>query len=217
MKNLLFNAFYQGKDEEALGAGNCASVAIIKAAMFSFGYEVVRYVIQQDTYEVTLRNGDEIAFTASELLYATQESSFILGKAKDETELEQFTKILNYAHICFATICKMAQKHGDFSSRYSKFIIPDTFELAVEIINDGTFTPHVYEFLGLEEHASATYRTKLRKKIKQSKGMVLWTNTHAMYASEGYFDLYGKKQKFTGRFMFKLPGKIAAGIFQLKP
>ena len=140
-----------------------------------------------------------------------------MGSYKNDTEKEQFTEILDYAHICFATICKMAQKQGDFSSRYSKFIIPDTFELAVEIINDGTFTPHVYEFLGLEEHASATYRTKLRKKIKESKGMVLWTNTHAMYASGGYFDHYGKKQKFTGRFLFKLPGKIAAGIFQLKP
>lgn len=216
MKKLLFNAFYQGKDEESIGAGNCASIAIIKAAMFTFGYDVINYEEEQNSYLVTLKNGENISFNESELLYAKKESSFILGKYKNETEKEQFLEILDYAHLCFASICKMAQKNGDFSSRYSKFIKPESFELAVEIINDGTFTPHVYEFLGLEDYTSATYRTKLRKRVKQSFGMVLWTNAHAMYSSEGYFDLYGKKQKFKGRVMFKLPGKIAAGIFQLK-
>jgi len=216
MKKLLFNAFYQGKDEESVGAGNCASIAIIKAAMFTFGYEVISFEKEQNIYHVTLKNGEKISFNENELLYAKKESSFILGKYDTETEKEQFNEILEYAHICYATICKMAQKNGDFSSRYSKFIIPENFELAVEIINDGTFTPHVYEFLGLEDNATATYRTKLRKKVKQSFGMVLWTNSHAMYSSEGYFDLYGNKQKFKGRVMFKLPGKIAAGIFQLK-
>lgn len=217
MKNLLFNAFYQGKDAESIGAGNCASIAIIKAAMFTFGYDVVSYEKEQNSYLVTLKNGENISFNDNEFLYAKKESSFIFGKYKNESEKEQFSEIINYAHICFATICKMAQKHGDFSSRYSKFIIPESFELAVEIINDGTFTPHVYEFLGLEDYASATYRIGLRKKIKQSYGMVLWTNSHAMYSSEGYFDLYGKKQKFKRRVMLKLPGKIAAGVFQLKP
>lgn len=217
MKQLLFKAFYQGKDEESLGAGNCASIAIIKAAMFSFGYDVIAYEKVDDSYNVTLKNEEKLSFSENELSYAKKESSFILGNYKSENEKEQFLEILEYAHLCFASICKMAQKNGDYSSRFSKFIKPESFELAVEIINDGTFTPHVYEFLGLEEYVSATYRTKLKKRIKQSYGMVLWTNTHAMYSSEGYFDLYGKKQKFKGRVMFKLPGKIAAGIFQLKP
>lgn len=30
MKSLLFKAFYQGKDEEAVGAGNCARIVIFK-------------------------------------------------------------------------------------------------------------------------------------------------------------------------------------------
>ena len=217
MKKLLFKAFYQGKDAESIGAGNCASIAIIKAAIFTFGYNVISYKKAGNSYLVTLKNGDSLTFNESELLYVKKESSFLLGKYKNESEKEQFLEILDYAHLCFASICKMAQENGDFSSRFSKFIKPESFELAVEIINDGTFTPHVYEFLGLEKHVSATYRTKLRKRIRQSCGMVLWTNSHAMYSNEGYFDLYGKKQKFNGRVMLKLPGKIAAGVFQLKP
>jgi hypothetical protein len=216
MKKLLFNAFYQGKDEESVGAGNCASIAIIKAAMYTFGYDVIGFEKELSIYHVTLKNGEKISFNENELLYAKQESSFIIGKHSNETEKKQFSEILDYAHLCFTTICKMAQHNGDFSNRYSKFIIPENFELAVEIINDGTFTPHVYEFLGLEDNASATYRANLRKKVKQSYGMVLWTKSHAMYASEGYFDLYGKKQKFKRRVMSKLPGIIATGIFKLK-
>ncbi|MDP2890476.1 MAG: hypothetical protein Q8P34_16110 [Bacteroidota bacterium] len=216
MKDLLFKAFYQGRDQESLGAGNCASLGLIKAAIFTFGFDVISYKKEDDTYRVILKNGDKISFTESELNYAKKESSFILGEYKSSDEEEQFSEILNYAHLCFASICKMAQINGDYSSRYSKFIIPENFEMAVEIINDGTFTPNVYELLGLEDYVTPTYRTKLTHKINESYGMLLWTGVHAMYANNGNFDLYGKKEKFTGRIMLKLPGKIAAGIFQIK-
>ncbi|MEB2777466.1 hypothetical protein SYJ56_19280 [Algoriphagus sp. D3-2-R+10] len=217
MKNLLFKAFYQGKDEEFLGAGNCASVALIKAAMFTFGHEVISYVKEGKDYKVTLKNGDSVSFSEDELSYAKKESSFIIGKSEDENEKKEFQKILDFAHLCFAVICKMAQLNGDFSSRFSKFIIPENFEIAVEIINDGTLTPQVYEFLGLEEHVTPTFRYKLKKRVKQPLGMVIWTKSHAMYCSEGSFDRYGKKEKFDGRIMAKLPGKLALGIFQVKP
>jgi hypothetical protein len=217
MSDLLFKAFYQGKDEESLGAGNCASVALIKAAMFTFGYDVISYLTQGDTYNVTLKNLDKVSFTEAELQLVKKESSFILGEHENSEEKEQYENILDYAHICFASICKMAQKHGDYSSRFSKFIVPDSFEIAVEIINDGTFTPNVYEFLGLENHVTPAYRAKLTSKINEPYGMVLWTGVHAMYANNGYFDLYGAKEKFTHRIMTKLPGIIATGVFQIKP
>jgi hypothetical protein len=217
MKELLFRAFYQGRDEESLGAGNCASIGLIKAAIFTFGFDVVSYQKEEDTYKVSLKNGDKLSFTEAELNYAKKESSFILGEYENSEEKEQFKEILEYAHLCFASICKMAQKNGDFSSRYSKFIVPNNFEMAVEIINDGTFTPNVYEFLGLENHVTPTYRTKLLNKINEPYGMLLWTGVHAMYANNGYFDLYGKKEKFNSRIMMKLPGKIASGVFQIKP
>ena len=217
MKDLLFRAFYQGRDEESLGAGNCASLGLIKAAIFTFGFNVISYKKEEDTYNVILKNGDKLSFNEAELHFAKKESSFILGEHENLEEKKQFIEILDYAHLCFASICKMAQKNGDFSSRYSKFIIPDNFEMAVEIINDGTFTPNVYEFLGLENHVTPAYRTKLLTKINEPYGMLLWTGVHAMYANNGYFDLYGKKEKFKSRIMIKLPGKIAAGVFQIKP
>ena len=217
MKDLLFKAFYQGKDEESLGRGNCASLALIKAAIYTFGFDVFNYFKESDTYYIILKNGDKLSFTEKELAYSSREASFILGKSENPTEKEDYKKIRSYAYLCFASICKMAQKNGDYSRRFKKFIIPDTFELAVEIINDGTGTPEVYEFLGLENNVTPAYRTKLLTKIKEPFGMVMWTGTHAMYANNGYFDLYGKKRKFKARFMMGLPGKLATGVFQIKP
>lgn len=216
MEELLFKAFYQGKDTQSFGAGNCASIALIKAAILTFGFDVFNYSKQDEIHQVELKNGEKLVFTDSELEYASKEASFILGETQDVNEKIEFEKIRSYAYLCFTSICKMAQKHGDYSKRLKKFIIPDSFELAVEIINDGTYTPLVYEFLGLEDYTSPIYRMKLNARINSNLGMILWTNTHAMFTTNGYFEKYGDKIKFTGRAMYSLPGKIALGIIQLR-
>lgn len=212
-KSIIIKAFYQGKDMESLGAGNCASVALIKAAIYSYGFDVLQYEVRGHTYHVKLKNGDDIAFTKEELAYASKQSSFIQGKTENDETRKQYKKILDYAHICFATICKMAQKHGDYSQRRSKIVVPDDFEEAVEIINDGTLTPEVYEFLGLEDNVSPVYRKRIWRWIKGKKGLVIWTKSHAMFAANGYFDLYGKPVRLKARFMFKLPGNLVLGLF----
>ena len=61
--NNLFNAFFQGKNEELVGAGNCASIALIKAAMAKFGMEVLECVLTKGLYKVKFRNGERIEFT----------------------------------------------------------------------------------------------------------------------------------------------------------
>jgi hypothetical protein len=138
---------------------------------------------------------------------AKRESSFVPSDTESEEK--------NYAHLCFATMCKMVQIHGDYSQRFSKFIIPNSFEQAVETINDGTYTPEVYELLGLEKNVTPPVRYKLKKHISDDCGMVVWTASHAMFAADGYFDLYGDRTKFKSRTMFQVPGKIFIGVFQL--
>jgi len=215
-KKTIIRSFYQGKDEDYQGAGNCASIAVIKAAIYTFGFDVFDYTIENDTYFVKLKNNDKITFTKQELGYASKESSFIQGKAVDKEETQAFKKIQEYAHICFTVICKMAQIHGDFSQRFSKFIIPETFEIAVETINDGAFTPEVYEFLGLEDYVTPVIRIRIRKRIRSKRGMVVWTGSHAMFAAGGYIDVYGKPVRFRNRFMIRLPGNFISGLFQIK-
>ncbi len=213
---LIIRSFYQGKDEESLGAGNCASVALIKAGMYSFGYDLLQYEVFDQTYHVKMKNGDSVEFNSEELEYASRESSFIPGKTEDDETKKEYDKAIDYAHLCFATMCKMAQRYGDYSQRFSKFIIPKDFETAVEIINDGTFTPEVYEFLGLEEHISPVYRTRIEKRVKSKMGSVIWTKSHAMFAANSFFDRYGKPVKLKNRFMLRLPGKFITGLFQVK-
>lgn len=204
----IFSAFYQGKDEESTGAGNCASVALIKAAIYTYGFNVFDYIFENDVYTIQLKNGDSIQFTLSELEVAKRESSFVPSGAECDEK--------DYAHLCFATMCKMVQIHGDYSQRFSKFIIPDSFEQAVETLNDGTNTPEVYELLGLEKHVTPVYRYKLKEHLSDDCGMVVWTSAHAMFAADGYFDLYGERTKFKSRTMFQVPGKIFTGVFQLR-
>lgn len=215
-KKLLIRSFYQGKDEEFMGAGNCASVALIKAAIYTFGFNVFNYTIENEIFQAKLKNGDKLSFTQKEFEYASKQSKFIPGKPLNEQELNAFKEINYYANLCFTIICKMAQKHGDFSQRFSKFIIPENFETAVETINDGTFTPEVYEFLGLEDNVSPVFRMRIRKRIRSKRGLVVWTGSHAMFAAGGYLDLYGKPVRFRKRFMIKLPGNFITGLFLLK-
>jgi hypothetical protein len=211
----IFPAFYQGVYEDSTGAGNCASIALIKAAIYTFGFEVFEYTLQNDKYSVKLKNDDTVQFSVTELDFAKSQSSFILSDTDSQEEESAFNEILEYAYLCFATICKMVQIHGDYSQRFSKLITPDSFEQAVETINDGTTTPEVYELLGLEKNVSPIYRYKVKQHVSDDCGMVIWTTGHAMFAADGYFDLYGNRTKFKSRTMFRVPGKIFTGVFQL--
>lgn len=213
----LIRAFYQGKNEENAGAGNCASIALIKAAINTFSFNVFDLEDNGDTKIVTLKNGEQVSFDKSELILTSKNSSFILGNAKDELEIDLFPKLLDYAHICFVVMCKMIMKFGDYNKRLDEFIYPDNIELALETLNDGTNTPNVYELLGLENHVSPVIRYRnLRKIVNQQPSCVAWSGAHTVFASNGYYDRYGIAFKFSGRVMKKMPGKFIAGVFYLK-
>ena len=215
--NKIFTAFFQGKDETAAGAGNCASIAIIKAAIYTFGDQIFQEWSQQENrYNIILKNGDQVTFTQEEFDYAKEEASFILGEAENEADNQLFVEMRELAYLSFTAICKMVQIHGDYSSRLKQFIIPEDFKTAVEIINDGTDTPDVYELLGLEDHVTPIYRWKIKKRTKSDTGMVIWTKGHAMFAAKGYFDLYGNRIKIRNRVMRILPGNVISGMFKLK-
>lgn len=214
---LIFSAFYQGKDFEDEREGNCASIAIIKAAMYTFGKNSINYILNKNTYEVTLKNDDKISFTKDELELVKKDASFILGDfEKDGNTKKKYEQYLDFAHLCYAAMCKMVAKKGDYNSRLKKIIYPQDFQLALETLNDGTHTPSVHRLLGLEKYVSPTFGSEFRKKAKEDVGMILWTYSHAMFAANGNLDLYGNKIKVSGRIMRAIPFKILLGGFKLK-
>jgi hypothetical protein len=217
---LIFTAFYQGKDAEGDREGNCASIAIIKAAMYTYGENAISYVVKNGVYQVTLKNGAQVSFTEDELDLVVKDGSFVLGDYQDDKDdgasLDIYGRYRDFAHICFASMCKMVASEGDYNSRAGKTIYPEDFELALETLNDGTHTPSVHELLGLDEHVTPAFGGKFKKRVWADVGMVFWTPRHAMFAAKGRLDWYGNPIRVRGRLVGPFPHRMLVGGFKLK-
>lgn len=127
----IIRGFYQGI------AGNCASIAAIKAAIMAFGARPVfsRTGADGDGYVVVMRDGDdEYSFTADELEMAKRMSRFRGDHAV----------LLSHAHFMFAAMARRAQlENNDGSSGMS-------FAEAVDSLNDGEYWKEGLHWLGLE-------------------------------------------------------------------
>lgn len=173
--SLLFIGFKQGTVEsDAKKAGNCASVAIIKAAIGTYGVNKVFSIHEQrDTVLVILKNGTKLALSKSELDLASKKSAFIPG---DTTKLPVM-ELYRYAQLCFAVLCKNYQNN---------FTKNKTYEQSIDIINQGYTTAEIYKLLGLkvkEVGNNPSYET-----LKPYKNLVLWNSAHGVYFNEGYYD-----------------------------
>jgi len=69
------NSFYQGK------ANNCASIALIKAAMDKYGYKnVYQLKKERDQYVIVLRDNTELTISQEEFDLAKETSKFEKSK-----------------------------------------------------------------------------------------------------------------------------------------
>lgn len=103
----LFSAFKQGivKTQEKK-AGNCASVAIIKAAIGTYGTgKVFQQHLRENGIAVILRDGTLLSLTLAELEMASAASAFLPG----DTAQKELKEIFNYAQLCFAVLVKRYQ------------------------------------------------------------------------------------------------------------
>jgi cold shock CspA family protein len=198
----LFYAFAQGQVvSNDLSAGNCASVALIKAAIEAFGLNNVFDHIQTPAgYEVTLKNGQKIQVTTAEYQKAKKASAFRSGKGKDAQQQAVLDEIREYAYLCFAVIIKHVDLYGEvFKKGYT--VPAASWAEAVEMVNDGLYTPLCYYYLGLENHVR-----KLRE-LSSTKGrgaIVAWSGGHAVYVNDQRYDKGGApaamRPRFYGRF-----------------
>jgi hypothetical protein len=198
----LFYAFAQGQVlTNTLSAGNCASVALIKAAIEAFGLNAVfNQVETSDGFEITLRNGQTIQLTKTEHQQAKKASAFMPGKGKDAQQQAVFDGIREYAYLCFAVIVKHVALHGEVFKKGHSVPAADWTE-AIEMVNDGLYTPLCYHYLGLENHV------RKLKDLSSTKGrgaIVAWSGGHAVYVNDQRYDKGGApaamRPRFYGRF-----------------
>jgi hypothetical protein len=177
----LFSAFKQGivKTQEKK-AGNCASVAIIKAAIGTYGVgKVFQQQLGKNGLAVVLRDGAPVSLTPAELEMASAASAFVPG----DTAQKELKEIFNYAQLCFAVLVK----------RYQGLTEPaiGSYSKAIADINGGYRTEEIYKLLGLkvlplEENPS--YQT-----LSTHANLLIWNTAHAVYYSKGYYDESGNR------------------------
>jgi len=171
--NAYFSAFKQG------GTGNCVSVAAIKAAMAKFGPDQVFKSVTRsgNGYDVTMRDGVKVRVSDSELASASRLSRF---SGKDPA-------VLRKANLMYAAMANRAQLEGNDGRKHM------SFERACQSLNDGESYIEGARWLGLKNHV----RKINPRDIDDYSAVVTASSKHAMFASKGYIDHYGRRQDGT--------------------
>jgi len=164
----IFSQFGQSQE------GNCASVAVIKAALDKFKGKIFDEVRKVGPgYEVGLQNGKSVSIDRRELQMAAREADF-KGKPSEAKSM---------AVLSFAVIAKCHAEKGKGS-----------FERALKDLNDGFQPREAAELLGLGH--------RIREVDPSSAGnkdsVVAWNDKHAVYVDSGKTDSYGQARSFDG-------------------
>lgn len=168
----IWSGFYQ------YASGNCVTVSAIKVAMMRFGqkpHDIFRKVTERPGgYEISMRDGFTLMLTHQELAMARQASQF---RGTDPALLED-------ANFLYAVSAKRAQlQNNDFRASQS-------FEVAMQTLNDGEFPGNALRRLGL----FAYIRESSAKEMASGVIGTLAGNGHSVAVVDGALDYFGDKQ-----------------------
>jgi len=189
----LIESFAQGtvKLPPPVGSvGNCASIALIKAAIEIFGLDnVFQHTKEGSNHTVTFKNWKTVTFTDAELERSNLVAGFELN-INDPAKVEHYTRIYQYAQLALCAMVKRVMEIGEAGQGKGDF------ESALRALNDGANTPSLPEKLGLENYC-------LKKKWLRNangKGLFGWFSGHTVYISQGVRDDYGSPSSDVYRF-----------------
>lgn len=162
----LITGFAQGR------AGNCVTVAAIKAAMMTFGPEgVFANVVQNgDGTDVTMRDGVTVHVSAAELREAASLSRLHGPNAA----------LLGSANLVYAAMAKRAMLENNDGRRH-------TFASACRSLNDGEDYREGAHWLGLDRYV----REIPPSDIGNYPSVVAASKKHAVFSSNGTIDDHG--------------------------
>ncbi len=174
--------------------GNCASIALIKAAIEVFGMDNIFQMVEAgNTYRITFKNGKQVSFTDQELARSIEVAGLVLN-VDAAAKIELYTSIYNFANIALCAMAKRVMEIGESGAGIGNF------ESALRALHDGANSPGLAEKLGLEEYC---YRKRLLSG-SGGKGMFGWLKAHTVYISQGVRDDYGKEASDTWRYPNKM-------------
>ena len=179
----VISAFRQGHS----GDFNCASVAVIKCAIATFGISnIFKSIIESpNAYSVVLRNGDSVGLDKSELALAKTMNGFLLLSNKAIFDTAQFMYAVMAKNAAIAA--KTAQNAGERS------VYTTDFKKNLELLHDEASTTNLPILLGLE-FDYIKWRSR-----ETTKSFVFFNGYHAVYGTMGKFDDYGEPAELTER------------------
>jgi hypothetical protein len=219
----LFEAFDQGNDAMA---GNCASIALIKASIACFGlngiYEETKL---GDDLLIKLKNGTQLTVTREELLIARDNCFFDTSSYKSSsTSLAKLrVDIYRRAYTTYAVMIKWVMLNGDGNSTVGNGCKDScnykSFNSALCDLATGINSHHLYYLLGLEDYTTCT---KNKQQLKDKAFGVVWRGGHTIYSSNELYDYYNKSRSlpvkwypfFKNGFYLNKTKTINRGSFQ---
>jgi hypothetical protein len=161
------------------GGGNCASIAIIKAALGSYGlygvFQSVSVDKEKKVYTIYLRNGEKVDLSFDRYKMAADYFAYDKKRVGSGAISKE---ILEYSKFCFAVMARVKQlKRTKFTEKY--------FYHAVDNLNKGEGAETIHELLGLPSYDISDPSTT---KLNIEKHMMVWNGPHAVYAYNGEYD-----------------------------
>jgi hypothetical protein len=186
----VLSSFYQGS------ANNCASIALIKAAMYKYGYnQIFTYKREGNDYKVVLRDGAKLTISEDQLNMAVKYSNFdttdtykILGGFKDS--------VLFYAYLSYSCIAKNISENGywscsDENGKSSHIKKVRDYEKALIFITKTSYcTDNCYRLLGLKIKENRIFDYD-GNTILNDKGVILYSWGHAVAVYNNQLDCHG--------------------------
>lgn len=187
---LIFTSFHQGPKD------NCASVALLKAAIYKYGIgRVISYKHVSDGIHILLKSNQEFNLSNSEISIAKRASGFTKTDIRLINDSSVENHIIEYADTLYAVEAKYISIYGysgcdkdPLNRQYN------TFKLAIDLIsNNGVCTDNVYKYLGLFIKGDIRDYNK-NVDFKSLKGTILYsaTSNHAIAVFENSGDDYGE-------------------------
>ena len=195
--SLRLQAFYQGQ------TGNCASVALIKAAIDRYGLGQVFDTIRTGSLvRIKLRSGQELTVTDAERRQATGAAMFVrcdttqTGINRNSLPSAEAAQIVQYANLCYAVMAKFIATYGEYDClrRDNTTADPEpvaSFTAALATLADGVCSDNVYRHLGLEVLNAKHVEFDPSLDLTHTPGVVVYSNKHAVMLWRKYFDFHG--------------------------
>lgn len=188
--------------------GNCASVALIKCAIGLYDKNVFDYQKNGNDYQIVLKNNPDAAVIKFPIILSQAEikTANTLHGFKQQINTPEGDDYFEYACLCYAVMGKVCQLMRNYK-QYSN---------ALNDLNRGENADFIPQFLGLENAFQTVLtsgedmtKAEFDQKVNILKNILLYSDGHAVFASEGIFDDHGEivsyKEENYGFRYFRLP------------